>query len=278
MNDAPAPQTICRIDGGRPFTLAAPGVLANDVDPDGDALQALLVIEPMNGTLTLNPDGSLTYVPNTVPAPGGEPGVDFFVYQASDGVAGGMAAVTLIIHPGNGVPTLSVTQASVTTVEGGTVGNTGRWLDPDGDAVQLTASVGQVIPDADGTWRWEYRAGDGPAQSEVTIEARDENGGSARVSFLLQVENAPPQPTAPQLTVEPGADGTRVTAQVQFADPGVLDTHTAVWHWGDGTTPPAAWWRTARAACPAVTPTPPRAMPSGGHHRQRRRHRRPKRQ
>ena len=43
-------------------TLASPppGVLGNDTDPDGDALSAVLVSGPSNGTLTLNADGSFT--------------------------------------------------------------------------------------------------------------------------------------------------------------------------------------------------------------------------
>ncbi|RVB37832.1 cadherin-like domain-containing protein, partial [Mesorhizobium sp. M7A.F.Ca.CA.001.06.1.1] len=38
-------------------------ILANDSDVDGDALTPVLVSEPTNGTLTLNPDGSFTYAP-----------------------------------------------------------------------------------------------------------------------------------------------------------------------------------------------------------------------
>jgi hypothetical protein len=34
-------------------------------DADGDAMTAQLVSGPTNGTLTLNPDGSFTYIPNT---------------------------------------------------------------------------------------------------------------------------------------------------------------------------------------------------------------------
>jgi FG-GAP repeat/Bacterial cadherin-like domain len=38
-----------------------PGVLANDFDADGDALTASLITNVVNGTLTLNPNGSFTY-------------------------------------------------------------------------------------------------------------------------------------------------------------------------------------------------------------------------
>lgn len=42
---------------------AASGVLANDVDVDGDGLTAVLVTGPESGTLELNEDGSFTYTP-----------------------------------------------------------------------------------------------------------------------------------------------------------------------------------------------------------------------
>jgi Bacterial Ig domain/Tyrosine-protein kinase ephrin type A/B receptor-like len=58
----------------------ATGVLANDNDPDGDILTASLVTDTSHGTMTLHPDGSFTYTPNSDFA-----GSDSFVYQANDG-------------------------------------------------------------------------------------------------------------------------------------------------------------------------------------------------
>ena len=45
------------------LTVAAPGVLGNDTDVDGDPLTAVLVSDPAHGTLALNADGSFTYTP-----------------------------------------------------------------------------------------------------------------------------------------------------------------------------------------------------------------------
>src|SRR5207247_7951216 len=45
------------------LAVAAPGVLANDTDVDGDALTTVLVTGPAHGTLTLNANGSFTYTP-----------------------------------------------------------------------------------------------------------------------------------------------------------------------------------------------------------------------
>ncbi|MGH8897914.1 MAG: Ig-like domain-containing protein [Egibacteraceae bacterium] len=65
-----------------PLKVKAPGVLANDTDVDGDPLTAALVTGPAHGTLTLSPDGSLTYKPNLLFV-----GTDTFTYKASDGAA-----------------------------------------------------------------------------------------------------------------------------------------------------------------------------------------------
>ena len=71
---------------GEGHTFSAPasgGLLANDSDIDpSTVLTAVLVTGPAHGTLTLDPDGSFTYVPDA-----NFNGVDTFTYQASDGTA-----------------------------------------------------------------------------------------------------------------------------------------------------------------------------------------------
>jgi|GEM_PF-5946072 len=62
------------------LVLAVPGVLENDADADGDALEAVLLDLPTYGSLLLNTDGSLTYTP-----PANFTGTDTFTYQAWDG-------------------------------------------------------------------------------------------------------------------------------------------------------------------------------------------------
>src|SRR4029079_12590987 len=41
-----------------PYIAAAPGVLSNDTDPDGDKLTVTLETPPQSGEVVLNPDGS----------------------------------------------------------------------------------------------------------------------------------------------------------------------------------------------------------------------------
>lgn len=78
------------------LTVAAPGVLANDTDANGDPLTAVLGSDPSNGALTLNADGSFTYTPNA-----GFTGKDYFTYMANDGTAySAPATVTINVTKG----------------------------------------------------------------------------------------------------------------------------------------------------------------------------------
>jgi hypothetical protein len=70
------------IASAAPLNIPALGVLGNDTDADGNPLTAAPLTMPANGTLTLNPDGSFSYVPNV-----GFVGTDSFTYQANDGTA-----------------------------------------------------------------------------------------------------------------------------------------------------------------------------------------------
>ncbi|HBJ36396.1 MAG TPA: hypothetical protein DDZ51_16940 [Planctomycetaceae bacterium] len=62
------------------LTLAAPGPLVNDYDPDGDAIQFVLVSGPTWGTLTIAANGSLTYRPGAQYA-----ALDTIRYRVTDG-------------------------------------------------------------------------------------------------------------------------------------------------------------------------------------------------
>src|SRR5262249_10921186 len=72
----------------------------NDSDPDGDPLTAVLVTGPSHGTLTLNANGSFTYVPAANYNGGGS-----FTYKANDGQAGSnVATVTITLRSVNDPP------------------------------------------------------------------------------------------------------------------------------------------------------------------------------
>lgn len=63
-----------------PLVVAAPGLLGNDSDPDGDPLQAVLVTGPNFGSVVIAADGSFVYTPQDAFFE-----TDSFSYRASDG-------------------------------------------------------------------------------------------------------------------------------------------------------------------------------------------------
>jgi VCBS repeat-containing protein len=95
---------------------AASGVLANDTDPQEDPLTAHLGQQDVsNGSLTLNTDGSFTYVPNP-----GFTGQDTFTYQAFDG-SEYSAEATVTITVNGDAPAEAIVDNATATV-------TGDWL------------------------------------------------------------------------------------------------------------------------------------------------------
>lgn len=90
---------------------AADGVLANDVDAEGDIVAAELVSEPTHGTLDLDADGGFSYAPDE-----NFDGSDEFTYRAVDAAANASAptAVTIDVAPINDAPVAVAGSSTVT--------------------------------------------------------------------------------------------------------------------------------------------------------------------
>jgi hypothetical protein len=76
------------------ISIAAPGVLANDTDADGDTLTAALTADAVNGVVALEPTGAFTYTPDAAFY-----GSDSFSYEASDGTTSNAAVVSITVNP-----------------------------------------------------------------------------------------------------------------------------------------------------------------------------------
>jgi hypothetical protein len=102
VNDAPVPgPDVVTTTQGVPVTIA---VLSNDVDPDGDTLSVTSVGPPGAGSVTLNADGTLTYLPWADVT-----GSDRFVYTISDptgSATAGSVAVTVVPPPPPAAPSI----------------------------------------------------------------------------------------------------------------------------------------------------------------------------
>ncbi len=175
--------------------VAAPGVLTNDSDADGDLITAVMVNSPSNGTLSLNDDGSFEYMPDT-----DFNGSDSFTYKANDGkVNSDYATVSITVNPINDSPvavndTYSTTENTPLHVAApGVLTN-----DSDVDDSPITASTvsspshGSLTLDADGSF--EYTPDDNFIGSDsftyIATDGTDSN--IATVTIAIETVNHPP--------------------------------------------------------------------------------------
>jgi uncharacterized repeat protein (TIGR01451 family) len=115
----------------------SPGVLANDNDPDGDPITASLVNNVSQGSLTFNPNGSFTYIPNP-----GFHGMDGFTYRVYDGALySNSATVTITVNHVNHPPVAKAGTDQQVYV---------------GDTVQLNGSGSSDVDRDSLTYQWSF--------------------------------------------------------------------------------------------------------------------------
>ncbi|MDQ1314683.1 MAG: bacillopeptidase [Pseudomonadota bacterium] len=160
-NQAPvASNDAWSMSAGATLVVAAPGVLGNDSDADGDALTAELASGPASGSLALNGDGSFSYSPNA-----GFAGTDSFIYRAHDGALNsGSATVSITVNAIVNSPPVA-NNDSVNAPMRKTASYAPRIInvlandsDPDGSLDPASTSIaaapnkgGTVVVNADGT-------------------------------------------------------------------------------------------------------------------------------
>ncbi|MCB0163959.1 MAG: tandem-95 repeat protein, partial [Anaerolineae bacterium] len=145
---------------------------------------------------------------------------------------GGIAGFQVVSRPSstNNDPQLAVDAAEAVVNETEVALNSGSISDADDDDVTLTASVGNVVNNNDGTWSWNYTTSDGPTESQtVTITADDGQGGTAEVSFVFTVNNVAP-------TADAGADQSvyrneTVNLSGSWSDPAGAADDAYTWSW-----------------------------------------------
>jgi VCBS repeat-containing protein len=193
-------------DEDTPLTVAAPGVLGNDSDVDGDPLSAVLVGGPAHGTLALNGDGSFTYTPAA-----NYNGPDSFTYRASDGaLEGNLATVALTVRPVNDPPEAGDDTAATDEDTPAVINVLGNDQDVDGDPLTVSAvtqgSHGSVVINANGTLTYTPAANYNGSDA-FTYTVSDGNGGSDTATVLVNIRPVNDAPVA--------AGGTVTTAEDQ---------------------------------------------------------------
>ncbi len=211
----------------------AGNALANDTDPDGDALTAAVVSGPSNGTLTFNADGSFTYAPAT-----NFNGSDSFTYRVVDG-CGQSSTGTVHIAIGalndppsvqNQTPNVDEDSPLIVSAPGVLSGAS----DPDGDPVTAILisgpTHGTLTLNADGSYSYAPDANFNGSDS-FTFAATDGTLTSSVATVFITVHAVNDPPTVQNQTPTVDED-----TPLNVPSPGVLtgandvdgDTLTAI--------------------------------------------------
>jgi hypothetical protein len=101
----------------------------------------------------------------------------------SDG-ASATATFELVVE---NLPPVLATAGNRSVSAGATATNTGTWSDPGTDSVVLTASVGTVTRNDNGTWSWSFDT-TGALSQQVVVTGTDADGLAATTAFNLSVD------------------------------------------------------------------------------------------
>ena len=146
------------------LVVSAPGVLANDINPDGGSLFVNGYTNPASGQLFMEENGSFTYIPSA-----SFWGTDSFTYTASDGtLVSAPATVTITVYsrPFAGSGGFEVTQAQTLDVDAadGVINNASIGTS-NADGLPLTATLytqafdGTVQLNSDGSFIYTPKPG-----------------------------------------------------------------------------------------------------------------------
>ncbi|WP_228527064.1 cadherin-like domain-containing protein, partial [Noviherbaspirillum soli] len=208
---------------GASLVVGPSGVLRNDFDQESNQLSAALVLNPSNGTLKFNSDGSFVYTPNASFS-----GVDSFTYRASDGslTSARDATVSLTVIHVNHTPAATDDAVGVTqdlTASAAARGVLTNDIDADsGDVLAVTAiesgvdkvavaagnsavissDYGTLTIYSDGSYNYVANGlasralGAGAVSSDSFVYTiSDGNGGSASANLVFTVTGTNDVPT-----------------------------------------------------------------------------------
>ncbi|YCM44110.1 Ig-like domain-containing protein [Verrucomicrobiaceae bacterium 227] len=225
FDSAPATVSLTMTKGANDFPVTMPdlylatedtpltvptgsGLLANDSDPDGPSLAAILESQPANGTITLNVNGRFTYTPNL-----NFFGTDTFTYRATDTINISPPEtvtinVTSVNDPPAALPESYLSPPGQTLTVSTANGVLANDFDPDNAsitaALQSTTSSGTLNLSSNGSFTYTpnggfsgpdtftYRASDGSLSSEViTVTITVNSVPVARDDNYTTTEDAP---------------------------------------------------------------------------------------
>jgi len=187
-----------QIEKAGTLDIAAPGLLENTHDDNGDSLmlETTAVIEPSYGTVTLYNDGAFTYQHN-----GSQVDSDSFVFRVTDGKSTVDATVTITILHSNEAPLANpddyvLNEGSTLTVE--VPGLLKNDTDADSDQLIVTTtpevapSHGVLTLGADGSFSYTHDGSESREDSFIYTMSDGSAVSKAMVSLAIQNINDTP--------------------------------------------------------------------------------------
>ncbi|HIF9509603.1 TPA: retention module-containing protein, partial [Photobacterium damselae] len=210
VNDAPEGENVSAET--QEETAVTGQLTATDVD--GDNLTFNPGTNPENGSVTVNPDGSWEYVPNT-----DFNGEDSFTVVVDDGNGGtDTITVTVNVTPTNDAPIGD--DVSTETQEDTAVSGQLTATDVDGDNLTFKPGTnpenGSVIVNPDGSWEYVPNP-DFNGEDSFTVVVDDGNGGTDTITVTVNVTPINDAPVGEDVTAETQEE-TAVTGQLTATD------------------------------------------------------------
>lgn len=179
---------------------------ANDSDPDGDELTVSFVDQPINGTIQLQPDGSVLYTPRD-----NFNGLDRFTYQACDPSGECFpATVVVTVTPVNDPPTAADDVATTPVNTATTVRVLANDVDPDDTELFVTILDeplnGEVTVLADGRVRYTPDTTFSGGDDFFVYEVCDAQNACDTAEVIVTVGGANQQPVVEDDTAETDED------------------------------------------------------------------------
>ena len=154
---------------GTTLSISAPGVLGNDYDANNDTLNANLVKYVTHGDVTINPNGSFIYIPDS-----GYTGTDSFTYRANDGTSYSNTVIVIISvnDSGGGGDSGNLPTGGDSGSSGGS--NAGGGSSAGGDS--STISNNDTVSDETAiTNVYNYVSSSGKFNSDIVANSNDAN-------------------------------------------------------------------------------------------------------
>jgi predicted extracellular nuclease len=120
--------------------------------------------------------------------------------------------------------------------EGKSITLSATGSDPDGTAVSFAWDLNNDNVFETPGQSVTFNAVDGSFSYPVQVQITDASGATSVDQAVVNVSNVAPSVGPISGPAGPVNMTTPVAVSAPFSDPGVLDTHTALWNWGDGTT------------------------------------------